>query len=136
MGAPSYMVATSIHAVLAQRLVRTNCESCIQPYKMSAQEAAWLESQVVALPGDARLMHGRGCSHCNGSGYAGRIGVYEMLEMTRELVEAATRNDPTAFARAAQAQLGGDTLAGNAVKLVLEGRTTVQEAMQVAAMFD
>ncbi|HEV7836632.1 MAG TPA: GspE/PulE family protein, partial [Gemmatimonadaceae bacterium] len=102
MGVPSYMVATSIHAVIAQRLVRLICESCAEPYKLMPGERLWLAQELGARADDHRYLRGKGCSHCNGSGYLGRTGVYEMLEMTRPVAEAMTNEDPGIFISAAQ----------------------------------
>jgi MSHA biogenesis protein MshE len=132
MGAPSYMVASSVHAVLAQRLVRVICESCAAVAQPSPQEARWLEAVVGAGWRDQAFKRGQGCSHCNGIGYVGRTGVYEMLEMTPELVRAAAAADPNVFLAAARPQLKGRTLTDHALAIVKEGRTTVAEAMKVA----
>jgi MSHA biogenesis protein MshE len=132
MGAPSYMVASSVHAVLAQRLVRLICESCAAVAQPSPQEARWLEAVVGGAWRDEPFKRGQGCSHCNGIGYVGRTGVYEMLEMTPELVRAAAAADPNVFLAAARPQLKGRTLTDHALAIVKEGRTTVAEAMKVA----
>jgi MSHA biogenesis protein MshE len=136
MGAPGYMVATSVHAVIAQRLVRLICESCTEDHVADAHEARWLEA--VAGPEWAKrpYRHGRGCSHCNGSGYAGRTGVYEMLEMTPELVRAANRADPNVFMETARRHLAGRTLTDHAIALVHAGRTTVSEAIKAAVQVE
>jgi MSHA biogenesis protein MshE len=81
-------------------------------------------------------MKGRGCTHCNGTGYLGRSGVYEMLEMTRPVVEAANQADPAVFVQAARKQMEGQTLRDHAVELVLAGRTTVDEAMRISSQFE
>ncbi|MCX7961662.1 MAG: GspE/PulE family protein [Burkholderiales bacterium] len=132
MGAPSYMVAGSLHAVLAQRLVRLVCEACAEDAPPTPDEARWLAALPEPLPTGARLRRGRGCAHCNGIGYAGRIGVYEMLEMTPDLVRTAGRADPNVFIEAARATLKGRTLTDHALALVAAGRTSVAEAMKVA----
>jgi MSHA biogenesis protein MshE len=136
MGAPSYMVASSVHAVLAQRLVRLVCESCAAEAQPNDQELRWLEA--VAGPGwkDYPFKRGQGCSHCNGIGYVGRSGVYEMLEMTPELVRAAAVADPNVFLSAARPQLKGRTLTDHALAIVKQGRTTVAEAMKVAVQLE
>jgi MSHA biogenesis protein MshE len=132
MGAPSYMVATSVHAVIAQRLVRLICESCIVDVLPDAEEGRWLESVVGPKWTGGRYCRGTGCSQCNGLGYAGRTGVYEMLEMTPDLVRAANTADPNAFLATAKTHLAGRTLTDRALALVAEGRTTVGEAMKVS----
>ncbi len=134
MGAPSFMVASSLQAVIAQRLVRKNCDNCAAPHTATPQEAVWLAS----AGGDAAMktLRGSGCSVCNGTGYAGRIGVYELLEMDAPLAQAATDADPARFTVLAQQQLKGKTLAARACDLVRAGRTSVAEAMRLASDVD
>uniref|UniRef100_UPI0035B10A58 GspE/PulE family protein n=1 Tax=Hylemonella sp. TaxID=2066020 RepID=UPI0035B10A58 len=130
MGVPAYMVATSLQAVVAQRLVRINCEVCSEPHAPDAHETAWLSG--LLHPGDRiQARKGRGCSACNGTGYSGRQGVYEMLEMDAELTQSASRADPAAFLRAARERLAGQTLTHHALELVRQGRTSLAEAMRV-----
>jgi MSHA biogenesis protein MshE len=75
---------------------------------------------------------GRGCSHCHNTGYYGRIGVYEMLEMTPELVAAASSADSNLFISAAGRQIAGHTLMHHAVERALAGTTTIAEAIKVS----
>ena len=75
MGVPRFMVASSVQAVLAQRLVRRVCESCVEPHTPTVQEAEWLENEGLNSGNWGKLLHGRGCSHCNGSGFHGRMAV-------------------------------------------------------------
>jgi MSHA biogenesis protein MshE len=136
MGAPPYMVASSLQAVLAQRLVRVSCESCAETYRPAAQERAWLESGDEAPLAEARYLRGRGCSHCHGTGFQGRTGIYELLEMDAALVEALHRSDPAAFMQAARMGMQGRTLRAHALALVWSGRTTVAEVMRVASQVE
>lgn len=136
MGVPRYMVGTSLHAVVAQRLVRVICESCAQPYQLTPAEGEWLKSELGDAVGECHYVHGRGCSHCNGTGYRGRTGVYEMLEMTEAVADAANHHDPAHFMKVAQAQMAGATLRRHAVSLVVAGKTTVSEAMRISNQFD
>lgn len=130
MGVPAYMVATSLQAVVAQRLVRINCEVCSEPHAPDAHETAWLSG--LLQPGERiQARKGRGCSACNGTGYSGRQGVYEMLEMDAELTQSASRSDPADFLRAARERLAGQTLTHHALELVRQGRTSLAEAMRV-----
>ena len=132
MGAPDYMVASALQAVVAQRLVRLICESCREEAEPGQHEANWL----AALLGEGfrkhKYFHGRGCSHCNGSGYQGRLGIYEMLEMNPALA-ATLHGDPSAFAENARKQMSGHTLARHAAQLVLAGKTTPGEAANASA---
>ena len=130
MGVPRYMVATSLQAVIAQRLVRVICESCPQDYTPSAQELKFVESEWTGPSGPFK--RGRGCAHCNGSGYRGRVGVYEMLEMTPPLVEAMAKDDVTGFMRAARQEMGGHSFVQHAAALAAEGRTTLSEVMRIS----
>jgi MSHA biogenesis protein MshE len=132
MGVPRFMVASSLQVVLAQRLVRVICESCTEVYTLKPTEHEWLKAELGDTVDQRRYMHGRGCSRCNGMGYIGRIGVYEMLEMTEAVVDAANHPDPGSFMKVAQAQMAGRTLRRHAVALVVAGKTTVSEAMRVS----
>ena len=132
MGVPRYMVGSSLQAVLAQRLVRVICESCTTPYVPTPTEAEWLRMELGELVDRTQYHHGKGCSHCNGMGYRGRTGVYELLEMTRAVVDAANHHDPSHFLKAANAEMAGETLRRHAVQLVVQGRTTISEAMRIS----
>ena len=136
MGAPNYMVATSLNAVLAQRLVRLVCESCAEPYSPTPQETAWVNEEGNGPAVAPRFARGKGCTHCNGTGYYGRTGIYELLDMSPELVQAIGHRDPTVFMRAAQARLAGHTLRSSALALAAAGRTTLAEAMRVTSQFE
>jgi len=128
MGVPPFMVATSLQAVIAQRLVRLNCVECNEPHAPSAQEQSWLTA--MAEPGETiSPKRGRGCSACNGTGYSGRQGVYELLEMDAVLTQAASRSDPAAFMKSARERMKGQTLAHHALELVRQGRTSLAEAL-------
>jgi len=132
MGVPRYMVGSSLQAVLAQRLVRVICESCTTPYEPTPTEREWLSLELNDKVDKGRYFHGKGCSHCNGMGYRGRTGVYELLEMTRAVVDAANDPDPSHFLKVASQQMAGETLRRHAVMLVVQGRTTISEAMRIS----
>jgi MSHA biogenesis protein MshE len=136
MGVPRYMVALSVNLVLAQRLVRTICTACAAPYQPDPHERAWLRyelgDQVDAKIEQKTFQKGGGCPQCSGTGYSGRTGVYEMLEMTDELVAATNNDDPGAFVEAGKRQMAGETLRRDAVRLALAGRTTIKEAMRIS----
>ena len=139
MGVPSYLVAMSLNLVIAQRLVRLVCDECTTAHAPTAQETAWLSrfGGSVAAAGTApRYAHGLGCSRCNGTGYAGRSAVYEMLEMTSAMVAAANAGAPVEFVRLAHEQIAGQTLLHHALGLAAAGRTTLDEAMRVCAHHD
>ena len=132
MGTPRYMVASSVQAVVAQRLLRRVCESCSETHVPTPQESEWLKAEGVPPEQWGRLLHGRGCSHCNGTGYRGRMGVYEMLEMGREMVEAAAQDSATHFMQVARQYLRGKTILDHALGRMKQGSTTVSEVMRIS----
>ena len=137
MGVPKYMVALSLQLVLAQRLVRLICPHCAEPHTPEPHEHAWL--QTLATPEEmqgAQLRHGRGCGECNQTGHIGRTGVYEFVEMTQELINALNHGDPAAFTQAARRQMAGHTLTRDALRLVLEGRATIGDAMRIGNLVE
>lgn len=132
MGVPPYMVALSLQMVLAQRLVRVICENCVEPYTPTPQEYEWLLYELSSEIDAHRYLSGRGCTHCGGTGYHGRMGVYEVLEMTNTLVAAINSRDSNTFVQSARRQMAGETLRRDAVRLVTQGKTTIDEAMRVS----
>jgi MSHA biogenesis protein MshE len=136
MGAPRYMVALSLQLVLAQRLVSVICAGCAKEYKLLPNEHEWLRNEFGDSVDRYRYMKGSGCSNCNGTGFSGRTGVYEMLEMTDPVVEAANSDDIQAFIAAARRQMAGNTLRRHAAVLVASGTTTVSEAMRISHQMD
>lgn len=136
MGAPRYMVALSLQLVIAQRLLRVICESCIEDYQPLPGEHEWLRSELGDQVDQFKYRHGRGCSYCNSTGFVGRTGVYEMLEMTKPVVEAANNDDIRQFMKVAREQIGSHTLRHHAAELAASGRTTPNEAMRVSSQLD
>ncbi len=132
MGTPRFMVASSVQAVLAQRLLRRVCESCSEAHIPTPQEGEWLRIEGIPPEQWGGLLHGRGCSHCNGTGYHGRKGVFEMLEMGAEMVEAAGRDSPTHFLQVAHQHLRGRTIMDHALQEMKQGRTTVGEVIRIS----
>lgn len=129
IGVEPYLIADGIHGIISQRLVRRICPNCKEAYVPGKEEREFLkinpESQVV-------LHRGRGCPHCFNTGYRGRIGVFEILIMGREvrtcIMEGKTREELLAAAR----KPGDMLLWDNCRKLVLEGITTTEEANVLA----
>jgi len=136
MGVPAFMVATSLQAVIAQRLVRGVCEHCAEPQALSPQQQTWLANVAGERAAAIVPRRGRGCSACNSTGYSGRHGVYEMLEMDAELTQAATHADPTRFLAAARQRMRGRTMVDHALELMRLGRTSIGEAMRMSSDVD
>ena len=136
MGVPQYLLATTLLGVIAQRLVRVICPACKAPAHLEPTEQAWLAQELADSSAAVQAWHGRGCTQCNNSGFAGRDAIYEMLEMTPPLAEALNRNSLQDFTRLARAQMLGRSMRSHAVARVLAGETTVQEAMRVSTQID
>jgi len=132
MGVPRFMVISSVQAVLAQRLLRRVCEGCSEPHVPTPQEGEWLTAKGVPSAQWKGLLRGRGCPQCNGSGYRGRMGVYEMLEMGREMTEAAAHGEAAHFIQAARQHMKGKTLLDHALEQMKQGQTTVAEVMRIS----
>jgi MSHA biogenesis protein MshE len=130
MGIQPFMVSTSVQAVIAQRLVRLNCVECSEPHVPSVQEQTWLTGMLAAGERIAPK-RGHGCSSCHHTGYSGRQGVYEWLEMDAALTQAASRSDSSAFMALARERMRGQMLAHHVLQLVREGRTSLAEALRV-----
>lgn len=136
MGVPRFMVAMSLLGVMAQRLVRLICPHCAAEHTPTENETIWL-SQVLpdaTLPTNFR--HGKGCQHCNRTGYLGRVGLYEFLEMTDELAMAANMPDTNVFIKKARERLKGKTLRDQSLQLAIDGKTTLEEIMRVDNQFE
>jgi MSHA biogenesis protein MshE len=136
MGAPAYLVGMSLQVVIAQRLVRRVCPHCAAPYEPDARERAFVARAMPGFEPAALLRKGTGCGDCGGTGFAGRLGVYEMLQMDESLSHALIGGDSIAFADAARARIGDATLGRHALRRALDGETTVAEAMRVAAAME
>lgn len=130
MGVAPYMVAASLRGVIAQRLVRRICESCVESYELPAAQKAIVRAEVGDKADQLQFKRGRGCSHCNATGYAGRIGIFEYLEMDDALVEAMHTGDPGKFAAAARAQPGYQPLRRSAIALAAQGVTTMDQVVR------
>jgi type IV pilus assembly protein PilB len=131
MGVPAYLVAGSVIGILAQRLVRVICSKCKQPYTPPDREieAAGITPEQAA---SANFMKGRGCNHCGGGGYRGRLGVFELMKMSSRIRELAFQGAPTQEIRAAAIKGGMSTLYDDGIRKVLEGTTTIEEVFRVA----
>lgn len=144
MGAPDYLVASALRAVIAQRLIRRNCAHCVTTAEIEPGQRAMLLT-IVREDRQQRLLDGltagsfkraKGCQRCNYTGYRGRIGVFELLEMDEAMVNALRQHDTHAFAQAARAHPGFVTLAEAALDYALEGTTSVEEVLTLADGLD
>ena len=131
MGAAPYLVATSLRGVLAQRLVRRVCENCKEEKPATAQEQAWVGFLNPELATET-FYKGRGCNSCNHTGYKGRIGVFEFLEMNEDMMEALRENDTQGFVDATKANKDFVPLSHMALDYAVQGKTSLDEVFKVA----
>ncbi|MBL0623477.1 MSHA fimbrial ATPase MshE [Aeromonas veronii] len=132
MGAPGYLVASALRAVVAQRLVRRVCEHCVEEKAPDEGQATWLTVLSGEAPGQHTYHKGRGCQSCNFTGYSGRIGVYELLELDQPMMDALRRNDAEGFAKAARQHEHYRPLALTALDYARQGITSVDEVLRLA----
>lgn len=130
MGVAPFMVAASLRGIVSQRLVRRICESCSEPHELSPALKAVVRAEVGDKAEQLQFKRGRGCSHCNATGYLGRVGIFEYLEMDEALIEALHSSDPMKFAGAARAQPGFQTLRRSAIALAAHGVTTMDQVVR------
>ncbi|MCP4194079.1 MAG: Flp pilus assembly complex ATPase component [Planctomycetaceae bacterium] len=131
IGVPNYLVASSVIAVLAQRLVRVVCSKCKQPHTPAAAELedAGISAEAAA---EATFMKGAGCAACNNGGYRGRIGIYELMMMTSRVRELVFENASAVDIRDVAISEGMTTLYRDGLDKVLRGVTTLDEVYRVA----
>nr|WP_269725432.1 type II/IV secretion system protein [Pseudoalteromonas tunicata] len=132
MGAPSYLVASSLRSIIAQRLVRRICDNCRGEYTPDAQELAWIKYLQKGHDISHSFSIGRGCSSCNHTGYKGRIGVFELLEMNEPMMDALRLADTQAFAVAAKNNPDFEPLAIMTLQYASQGITTLDEVFRVS----
>ena len=137
MGAPGYLIGAALQGIVAQRLVRRVCESCAEPLELSPGQSAWLKSQLGSKRArDSKFLHGRGCNYCQLTGYRGRIGVYELLEMDAGLTDAMRREDLSAFTSLAAKKKSYVPLVNCALEYAASGVTSLDEVLRVAGGLD
>ena len=133
MGVEPFMVSAALIGIVSQRLMRRVCSSCRKPYRPDEQELgrfglmASRESEVTFFRAHHHDGRGQACPHCKGSGYKGRIGVYEVLRMNEELATAVSSGATTDVIRQLALESGMVTLLGYSLDLVRQGETTLEE---------
>ncbi|MFT5691577.1 MAG: MSHA biogenesis protein MshE [Oceanicoccus sp.] len=132
VGLEGYLVASALRGVVAQRLVRRICNSCKQTYEPDAQEHIWLRAIDKEDRQNIGFSSGAGCSHCNHTGYRGRIGIFEYLEIDNILADTLRAADPIAFGEAAKNQEGFKTLSQCALDYAAQGITTLEEVFRIS----
>jgi type IV pilus assembly protein PilB len=129
MGVEPFLVASSMNALCAQRLVRRVCDACKAPCEIPRDlliQIGFSDADVASvLP-----MHGRGCDRCSGTGYRGRIALFEVIEMTEPLRDLVRAHAPVSELRAGAAADGAKTLRESGLQKIRDGLTTVDEVVR------
>lgn len=135
MGAEGFLIASALNAVVAQRLIRRICNNCSAPAELSPQQLAFVHAQAHRKSlGDEPVLHsGAGCTYCNMTGYSGRIGIYELLEIDGPLADAIRRGDLARFSTLAQAQKGFVSLVDRALGYAVAHVTSIEDVMRVTS---
>lgn len=137
VGVDGYLVATALKAIVAQRLVRRICKSCVEDYLPSANELTLLAAVGKSLDTTGvQFKYGAGCPHCFNTGYRGRIGVFEMLELNKDMASALRENNIQAFSDASHASANYKPLSFSALQYAIKGVTTLEEVMRVSAQVE
>jgi len=132
IGIEAYLISASLNGVLAQRLVRKICPHCKQPYQVTEQMRTYVERAGIE---PQQLLKGVGCDKCRGSGYLGRIGIYEMLVID-ENYRSIINEDPSVNGmRRAFCQNSGTTLFDDGINKVKKGITTMEEVLRVTEIY-
>ena len=135
MGVKPFLVSASLRAALAQRLVRSICQNCKEPYTPSANELSILgvsEDQASS----ATFMHGAGCDKCGDSGFRGRKGVFEIFVVNQEIEEMIYHNVSIVELRKKSREMGMRTMREDGFRKVLAGVTTLDEVLMVTTAED
>ncbi|MCB9854600.1 MAG: type II/IV secretion system protein [Phycisphaerales bacterium] len=130
LGIAEYLISSSLLAVLAQRLCRRICPECQAPDSPPAHFLRALGLEPAAL--EFEPMKGKGCRRCIGTGYVGRLGVYELFEMNDQYGELIVRGEPTETLRSAAKSNGMRFLVDDGVEKIRQGLTSVEEIVRIA----
>ena len=130
LGIPSFLLQTTLVGILAQRLARKICSYCKEVFEMDTAELAGMGLNI-GRNGLVKLYRGKGCTRCRGTGYLGRGGVFEVLPFSESLKKLITDRSDIESIRVQARKEGMVTLRENAIKMLLEGKTTYQEVLRV-----
>jgi len=136
MGIEGYLIATSLQAIVAQRLVRRLCHDCKTEHHLDEHEQSWLRGAVGESITAHQFFQGVGCHHCNNTGYKGRQGVHEILEINEALADAFRHGDAKDFVQQARHAPGYKPLVNSALELARQGITSIEEVLRLAGTIE
>ncbi|MCE5322001.1 type II secretion system ATPase GspE [bacterium] len=130
MGIEPFLIASSVIGVLAQRLVRVVCPKCKEQYQPPRDA---IKRLGIDIDGDARVSfyRGKGCDHCRGNGYKGRLGVYELMHVNDRIRDLVLQKSSAHLIREAAVETGMKSLRDDAIAKILLGQTTLEECLRV-----
>jgi len=131
MGVETFLLISSINLIAAQRLVRRICEKCKEPTEVSPEIIINLGVDPAEVGAGFSTFHGQGCGNCNGTGYRGRLAIYEVMVMHEGLKELILRSASVVELKREAVKLGMSTLRMSALQKVREGLTTIEETVRV-----
>jgi type IV pilus assembly protein PilB len=132
IGIDAYLIAASLNASLAQRLVRKICPKCKEVYEVSEHIRRYIERAGVET---GELYHGAGCDYCRGSGYAGRVGIYELLEIDDQFRDMINKDSSVSNMRRVFMRGGQRSLFDDGILKVRKGLTTIEEVLRVTEVY-
>ena len=130
MGVAPFLVASSVMAIMAQRLVRVNCPKCVGPTKPDPRDLEYLEVTEEQIA-RAKWQKGKGCSHCQHTGYRGRKAVFELMTMNSLMRDMTFKQEPSQNLRRQAMMMGMKTLVQDALDKAVQGLTTIPEVMNL-----
>jgi len=128
IGIQPFLVGSCLNMVMAQRLVRRICSNCKEEYTPTAEELALLDLEASKVSGP--LYHGKGCADCRNTGYHGRIAIFEMIPMGKNIRKLVFENANEDEIRQCALDAGMVTLRDSGVRRVLDGTTTIEEILR------
>jgi len=131
MGAEPFLISSAVIGILAQRLVRTVCPECKKDYKPSGEELKETGMFIRGQKGDIIFYKGTGCKRCMGTGYKGRIGIYELMPITGEIKDLTVKKSPAEEIRKTAVSQGMRGLKEDGIAKIEEGLTTIEEVLRV-----
>jgi type IV pilus assembly protein PilB len=129
MGVEPFLIASSLEAVLAQRLVRRICKQCRTPYEPPAALLQQLGIDPVDI-GNREFFYGRGCEHCSDSGYRGRMGVYEWLRLSESIRDLVVERASTMVIKQKALEQGMRTLRDDGLRSIFDGATSIEDVIK------
>ncbi len=129
MGVEPFLISAALEGVLAQRLIRKICPQCRTPYDPSEALLAQLGLSPHDI-GDKNFFYGKGCDFCNHTGYKGRKGIYELLDVTDPIREMINQRAPSLVLRQKAIELGMVTLREDGLRSIYDGETTIEEVVK------